>query len=157
MKRCMVAVDIQGFYRPSQGMVHQVNQLAMSMPTVATLYKHDETKIPLAKLGRTIPMDQGTSVATSTVFEKYGFGIPPAAIEWLRGQAPDEVLIVGGHTDANLLSCGFDVFNAGMKAVIVPVLCFGNDWYMHTVTTGIWDQEIGKVYQSVAELKFGGL
>jgi len=37
------------------------------------------------------------------------------------------------------------------------VLNFGNDWYMHTVTTGIWEREIGKLYQSLAECQFGGI
>ena len=59
--------------------------------------------------------------------------------------------------DANLLAAGFSLFNAGLRPAVLPQLCFGNDWYMHTVTTGVWEREIGKVYQSAAELQFGSL
>lgn len=157
MKRCLVAVDVQGFFRPSAGMVAQINQLAQSMPTVATLMKHDEAKVPLAKFGRPIPMDNSLMISCTNVHEKYGFAIPQGVVDWLKMQAPDEVIVAGGHTDGNVLSAGFDVFNAGFKPAIVPLLCYGNDWYMHTVTAKIWEQELGKVYQSIAELKFGGL
>ncbi|PIZ29544.1 MAG: hydrolase [Alphaproteobacteria bacterium CG_4_10_14_0_8_um_filter_53_9] len=157
MKRCLLAIDVQSHFRPSQGMIQQVNQLATTMPSAATLFKHNESEVPLAALGKQPPMDTSVQANITTVFDKYGFGLPEGVKVWLKQQNPDEVLVVGGHSDANVLAAGFDVFNAGFKPVMVPVLCFGNDWYMHTVVTGIWDQEVGKVYQSVAELKFGGL
>lgn len=157
MNRCMIVVDMQNYYRPGPGMVAQVNQLAATMPTAATLFVHDENEVPLVKFGRTPPNDGTILVSAMATFPKTGYGLPPQAIEWLKKQQAEEVLIAGGHTDANLLSAGFSVFNAGMRPAVLPVLCFGNDWYMHTVTTGIWEREIGKVYQSAAELQFGGL
>lgn len=157
MNRCMIVVDVQNYYRPGPGMVAQINQLAATMPTAATLFSHDEAQVPLVKFGRTPPQDSTVLVSAMNVFTKYGYGIPDEALAWLKQQKPDEVLVAGGHTDANLLAAGFSVFNAGLKPAILPVLCFGNDWYMHTVTTGIWEREIGKLYQSAAELQFGGL
>lgn len=155
MNRCMIVVDVQNYYRPGPGMVAQINQLAATMPTAATLYSHDENEVPLVKFGRTPPQDANVLVSAMAVFPKYGYGLPAQALEWLKKQNCDEVLVSGGHTDANLLSVGFSLFNAGLKPVVLPVLCFGNDWYMHTVTTGIWEREIGKVYNSAAELQFG--
>lgn len=152
----MVALDMQNYYRPGPGMVGQINQLSATIPTVATLFKHDEQIVPLVKFGRTPPMDAAPLITAQITVPKYGFGIPDQAIEWLKKQTPDEVLIVGGHTDANVLAAGFSLFNAGLKPAMVPVLCFGNDWYMHTVTTGIWEREIGKLYQSMVEFQFGG-
>lgn len=157
MKRCMVAVDIQTYFRPSPGMISQINQLMVEFPTVATLFKHNETLVPLAKMGRSQPKDTSLLINTTNVFEKNGFSLPQGVIDWLKTENPDEVLIVGGMTDGNVLAAGISVFNAGFKAVFVPVLCYGNDWYMHTVTAKIWELEIGKVYQSVAELRFGGV
>lgn len=156
MGRCIVALDVQGYYRPGPGMVAQINQLAATIPTAATLFSHDEQSVPLVRFGKTPPNDSAVLVNAQQVFPKYGYGIPPQALEWLRKQTPDEVLVVGGHTDANVLSAGFSLFNAGLKPAMVPVLCYGNDWYMHTVTTGIWEREIGKLYQSIAEFQFGG-
>jgi hypothetical protein len=152
----MVALDMQSYYRPGPGMIGQINQLSATIPTVATLFKHDEPTVPLVKFGRTPPMDTSILITAQITVAKYGFGIPDEAVAWLKKQAPEEVLIVGGHTDANVLSAGFSLFNAGMKPAMVPVLCFGNDWYMHTVTTGIWEREIGKLYQSMVEFQFGG-
>ncbi|PZP40662.1 MAG: hypothetical protein DI585_00095 [Pseudomonas fluorescens] len=157
MNRCMIVVDVQNYYRPGPGMIAQINQLAATMPTAATLFVHDEIEVPLVKLGRTPPQDSAVLISAMAVFPKAGYGLPVQAIEWLKKQQADEVLVAGCHTDANLLSVGFSVFNAGMRPAVLPPLCFGNDWYMHTVTLGVWEREIGKVYQSAAELQFGGL
>jgi nicotinamidase-related amidase len=156
MTRCMLALDLQNFYRPAAGMLGQINQLAASIPTCATLFTHDESQVPLVRFGHTPPQDTHVLVSTGTVIPKYGYGVPAQALEWLKKQNPDEVLVVGGHTDSNVLAAGFGLFNAGLKPAMVPVLCYGNDWYMHTVTTGIWEREIGKIYQSVVEFQFGG-
>jgi nicotinamidase-related amidase len=153
----MIVVDVQNYFRPGPGMVTQINQLAATMPTVATLYTHNEDLVPLVKMGKTPPSDSQVMVNAMAVFPKYGYTLPEQAVEWLRRQKTDEVIVAGGHTDANLLAAGFSLFDAGLRPVILPVLCFGNDWYMHTVTTGIWEREIGKVYQSAAELQFGTL
>lgn len=157
MKRCMVALDVQNYYHPAPGMVQQINQLATTMATAATVFTHNEGMVPLARLKRTPPGTDTTLVATNMVFEKHGYGLPDGLKVWLRSQAPDEVIVVGGHTDANVLAAGFDLFDMGFVTGIVPLLCYGNDWYMHTVTTKIWEAELGTVYQSVAELKFGTL
>lgn len=156
MSRCMIALDVQNYYRPGPGMVAQINQISATLPTAATLFKHDEHEVPLVKFGRTPPMDSGLLINVSNIFDKYGYGVPPQALEWLKQQNPDEVLVTGGHTDANVLAAGFSLFNAGLKPAMVPLLCYGNDWYMHTVTTGIWEREIGRIYQSMAEFQFGG-
>lgn len=157
MKRVMVAVDMQNFYRPALGMVNQINQLALSMPSAATLYKHDELAIPLVQLGKQVPQDNSIVVNISPVFDKLGFDLPAPLLTWVKNQRPDEVLITGGHTDANVLAAGFSIYNLGIKPVIVPLLNYGNDFYMHSVTAKIWEQEMGKVYQSMAELQFGDL
>jgi len=157
MNRCMIVVDMQNYYRPGPGMIAQINQLAATMPTCATLFIHDESEVPLVKFGRTPPQDTAVVISAMATFPKAGFNLPVQALEWLKKQQPEEVLVAGCHTDANLLAAGFSLFNAGMRPAVLPPLCFGNDWYMHTVTTGIWEREIGKVYQSAAELQFGGL
>lgn len=156
MSRCMVALDMQSFYRPGPGMVAQINQISATLPTVATLFIHDEQTVPLVKFGKTPPMDKNVLINSQIVFEKPGYGLPQQAIDWLKKQGCSEVLVAGGHTDANVLAAGFSLFNSGLKPSILPVLCYGNDWYMHTVTTGIWEREIGKLYQSMAEFQFGG-
>lgn len=157
MKRVMVAVDVQSFFRPAAGMTHQINQLALTMPTAATLYRHNESQVPLVQWGKQVPQDTGLLINCSTVFDKPGFALPEGLLTWLRNQSPEEVLVVGGHTDANVLAAGLSIYNMGLKPVMVPILNYGNDFYMHSVTAKIWEQELGKVYTTVAELQFGGL
>jgi nicotinamidase-related amidase len=157
MKRCMVALDVQEHFKPSQGLVHNINQMVSQMPTVATLFKHDEEMIPLTKLGRNAPAADNCLVETSNVHYKHGYTLPKEVLTWLKEQGADEVLLTGGHTDANVLAAGFSLFDAGFIPIIVPLLCYGNDWYMHTVTTGIWAQELGKVFESTAEMKFSAI
>lgn len=157
MKRCMVAVDVQNFYRPSPGVVAQINQLSQTLPTAATLLKHNESAVPLSKMGKPVPMDTSVLVTTSTVFDKYGMLLPNDLIAWLRAQAPDEVLVTGGHTDANVLAAGIALFSYGFTPCIVPLLCYGNEWFRHSVTVKVWEMEIGKLYNSLAEFKFEGM
>lgn len=157
MKRCMLALDMQSHFNVAAGTAHHVNQLATEMPTVATLFIHDEAHVPLTKLGKSGPSNDSCLVNTPAVFHKYGYTIPQPALDWLKEQGAEEVLLTGGHTDAAVLAAGFCLFDAGFVPLMVPMLCYGNDWYMHTVTTGIWAQEIGKVFESPAELKFGAL
>lgn len=153
MKKVLVAVDVQDFYRPSQGMVHQINQMVARMPIAATLFVHDEAKVPYARLrGKPGAKGDTSLIKTPNTFVHHGFGLPRELFDWLRAQGAEQVVVAGGHTDANVLAAGFSLFDAGFQPVLVPVLCYGNEWYMHSVTSGIWEQSIGPVYQSVAEL-----
>ncbi|MFZ2619383.1 MAG: hydrolase [Alphaproteobacteria bacterium] len=155
MRRCMIALDVQPHFKPAQGTVQAINQLSTQFPTAATLFKHNEAIVPLSKLGKRMgpENDQGL-IQTTNTFTRHGYLLPQALLDWVATQMPDEVLVAGGHTDAAVLAAGFSLFDAGFRPAIVPLLCYGNDWFMHTVTTGIWNQELGRVYESVAELKF---
>ena len=157
MKRCMLALDVQNFFNVAAGTAHHINQLAQTMPTVATVFIHNEAEVPLTKQGRSGPSSDSTLVNAPAVFDKHGYMVPQAALDWLKEQGAEEVLLVGGHSDANVLAAGFCLFDAGFHPIMVPMLCYGNDWYMHTVTTGIWANEIGRVFESPAELNFGAV
>ena len=102
----------------------------------------------------TWPESDDCLVSTSAVFYKHGYTLPPEVINWLKDHQAEEVLLTGGHTDASVLAAGFSLFDAGFLPIMIPMLCYGNDWYMHTVTTGIWSQQIGRVFESPAELQF---
>ena len=148
---------MQEHFRPSQGMIQQINQIAATMPAAATLFTQRDEVVPLSKLGKTGPMNDQLVVNISKSFSKHGYNLPDELILWLRSQNADEVVVVGGHNDANVLAAGFSLFQHGFKPALVPVLCYGNEWYMHSVTTGLWRDNLGPVYESVAELKFAAL
>ena len=148
----MVAVDVQNFHNPSQGLIDGINQLSTQIPTIATLYKHNEDVIPLSKLGHKGPNEDTCLVDAQKIYYKYGYTLPMEIIQWLKEQDAEEVILTGGHTDSNVLATGFCLFDAGFIPIIIPLLCYGNDWYMHTVSTSIWNDELGKVYESLTEL-----
>tara|TARA_B100000609_G_C17014078_1_gene330199 strand:+ start:70 stop:558 length:489 start_codon:yes stop_codon:yes gene_type:complete len=157
-KRCLLAVDVQSFFNPPQGMVHQINQVAEVLPTVATVFSHNEDIIPLEKLtGGDGPEADTTLVKTENIFPKHGYLLPRGVIEFIKQGEFDEVIVSGGHTDANVLATGFTLFEFGIQPVLVPLLCYGNEWYMHSVTTGIWEKQIGKVMESTKDLGIGSI
>lgn len=58
------------------------------------------------------------------VFTKPGFtGIPDDLAERLRAEAPDEVAIVGIDTDMCVLKVAMDVFDLGIRSVVLVDCC----------------------------------
>lgn len=154
MNRCMIALDMQNYFRPAQGVVHNISQLAQTMPTAATVFQYDDAQASLrGKAGHNGPMNDASLITTQNIFTRQGYLLPQELLNWVAMQNVEEVLLTGGHTDANVLAAGFCLHEVGIRPAIIPMLCYGNDWYMHTVTTGIWEQELGKVYESSHELK----
>lgn len=154
MKRCMIALDVQSYYKPSAGIVHQIQELTGTYPTIGTLFIHDELKVPLEKLGQVGPGNDTTMIGGIETVNRHGYMLPDKILQWIKANEFNEALVTGGHNDANVLSVGFQLFDQGVKPIMIPLLCYGNDWYMHTVTTNIWRQNIGDVYETVAEMKF---
>lgn len=62
--------------------------------------------------------------APGTVFDKPGFtGIPDALADCLRDRAPDEVAVVGIDTDMCVLKVAMDVFDLGLRPVVLVDCC----------------------------------
>lgn len=62
--------------------------------------------------------------APGNVFEKPGFtGIPDELAERLRALGPEEVVVVGIDTDMCVLKCALDVFDLGIKPVVLVDCC----------------------------------
>jgi hypothetical protein len=46
MRQALLAVDIQASFTPPQGLIRDVRRLAATMPSVATVERHDEAVTP---------------------------------------------------------------------------------------------------------------
>lgn len=153
MRRYIVAVDVQPFFKPAPKLVERINDLATRMPAAATVFEHNEPKLPFHNiLGKPGPKGENTLVKTERIYRRNGYILPRDLLVWLRESRPEEVIVCGGFNDERVLAAGFSLFEAGLRPVLVPELCYDTDWYQHTVTMRLWEQSIGKVYESVIEL-----
>lgn len=153
MRRVLLALDMQQFYKPSEGQIQQINRVGEHIPVVATLFEHDEHSVPYKKLTeRTGPEGETCMVNAEQVFTHHGYQLPQQLKNWLVEQNVEEAIVAGGHHDANILSAGFCLFDLGIKPILVPQLCYGNRWYEHTVTFSIWEHAFGPVLENVVEL-----
>lgn len=150
----MLAIDVQPFFKAPEPLVNSINRAAKQVTTAATVFIHDEEKVPYrAFIGTEGPKEKETSlVQTDHVFYKNGYHLPADLMTWLKEQAPDEVLVVGGQVDPPLLAAGMCLFDAKLKPCLVPQLCYGNEWYQHTVTMNIWERSLGPVYEYPVEI-----
>ncbi len=154
MKRCMIVIDIQPFFNVPETLVKSISQVAEKIPTAAALFIQDEHHLPYEKLNNANgPKDKEKSlIKTKNTFYKNGYNLPKSVIDWLKKEKAEEVIIAGGQTDFPILAAGISLFEAGFKPIIIPSLCYGNEWYQHTVTINIWEGSLGNVYESILDI-----
>ena len=157
MKRVLLALDIQGNIKVSEMILNVVNRIAEKIPTIATtLVKNPEN--PMADkewLNWKAPSTDITKVNTKYSYPRYGYTLPPVILKTLEKNGIEEVLVVGAHTEAFLLSAGMQLFDLGIKVSMIAPLVLTGQYHQHTVTLKIWEQSIGNVYETVAELDIG--
>ena len=153
MSRFIFAVDVQPHFKPSPALVDQITRAGDQIPLVASIFVGDEQKVSFSKLGKTPgPAEENCLVPTNNVFPHHGYLPPKELIDFLVGQQAEEVVVVGGFHDERLLAAGAALFDASIKPSLLPMLCYGNQWYEHTVTMNLWENALGPVYQSPIEL-----
>lgn len=153
MKRCMIALDIQPFFKAPDSLVNAINHVAENISTAATVFIHDESRTPYKSFAPAFPTkDEKTLINTKNIFHKNGYNLPKEVIDWVKKEKPDEVLVAGGQSDFSIIAAGISLFEAGFKPVIIPSLCYGNEWYQHTVTINIWEDSLGEVYENIFDI-----
>lgn len=152
MKRFLLALNIQDHFNPAPSMVDQITKLAEQMPAAATVFIGDENKVSFSARGlRAGPENDTCRLPIDSVFHQYGYGLPPELTQWFQDKGAEEVIVAGGLRDERVLAAGISLFDAGIRPVLIPILCYGNNWYEHTVTINLWEQRLGPVYQSPVE------
>jgi nicotinamidase-related amidase len=150
----MIALDIQPFFQAPESLIDAINHVADHIPTIATVFVHDESRIPYKNFTTTDApkKDEKTLINAQDSFNKNGYQLPVEVINWVKQEKPDEVIISGGQSDFTILAAGISVFEAGFTPAIIPSLCYGNEWYQHTVTINIWEDSLGEVYESIVDI-----
>lgn len=155
MKRVVLALDLQAAFAPPEVIVQTTNRLATKVPTVATLLLKDGQTLAENNVDWTAPKEDSCIVQTRYIFEHHGYELPLKLIKTLQKNNVEEVLVVGAKTEAFLLAAGFSLFDAGFKATMVAPLCLTGQYHQHSVTMKIWENSIGPVLETVAEIGVG--
>jgi len=127
MKQALLIVDVQPSFSPPPELVRDISRLAASMPSVATVERHNEVVTPFERqLGWKPGPADDSLVAADRVFVKHGYLPPPEAIDYLRGLGTERVLVCGIQADTCVLAAGFALFDAGLHPTLIPWLSVGS-------------------------------
>src|SRR5215217_951339 len=127
MRQVLLIIDVQPSFDPPEWLIRDVAALAATMPSVATVERHDETVTPFeAQLGWKPGLSDDSLVAADRVFVKHGYGPTPELIAHLKALAPERVLVCGIQADTCVLAAGFALFDAGLRPTLLPWLTVGS-------------------------------
>jgi nicotinamidase-related amidase len=157
MRQALLVVDVQPCFDPPPWLVEQIGVLAMTMPSVATVERHDEAITPFkSQLGwKPAPADQSL-VMTDALFVKNGYLPPAALIDHLRTLNVDRVLVCGIQADTCVLAAGFALFDAGLRPTLLRWLSIGSSLDRSgALGERLWRHHFGAVIGSADDLASG--
>ncbi len=157
MKQALLVVDVQPSFSPPPDLVRDISRLAASMPSVATVERHNEAVTPFERqLGWTPGLADESLVHADRVFVKHGYLPPPEAIDYLRGLEPERVLVCGIQADTCVLAAGFALFDAGLHPTLIPWLSIGSSLDRSgELGARLWRHHFGAVLTHPDELLIG--
>lgn len=157
MKQALLIVDVQPSFSPSAELVRDISRLAASMPSVATVERHNEAVTPFERqLGWKPGLTDDSLVAADRVFVKHGYLPPPQAIDYLRGLGTQRVLVCGVQTETCVLAAGFALFDAGLHPTLIPWLSMGSSVDRSgELGARLWRHHFGAVLAHPDELLIG--
>jgi nicotinamidase-related amidase len=127
MRQALLVVDVQPCFSPPEWLVRELRLLAPTMPSVATVERHDERVTPFERqLGWKPAAADDSLVPTDAVFVKHGYLPPPEMVSYLRGLDIERVLVCGIQADTCVLAAGFSLFDAGLRPTLLAWLTVGS-------------------------------
>ncbi|WP_418136937.1 hydrolase [Agrobacterium sp. El2ro-1b] len=127
MKQALYIVDVQLSFNPPAPLVAEISALAGTMPSIATVERHDESVTPFERqLGWKPGRDDVSLVPADRIFIKHGYGPPREVIDHLLSLKLDRVLVCGIQADTCVLAAGFALFDAGLHPTLLPWLTVGS-------------------------------
>ena len=154
MRQALLIVDVQPSFSPPDRLVRAISALAATMPSVATVERHDEAVTPFARqLGWVPGAADDSLVAADRVFVKHGYLPPPGLIAHLRGLEVERVLVCGIQTDTCVLAAGFSLFDAGLRPTLLRWLTMGSSLDRSGgLGVRLWRHHFGAVLDGPEEL-----
>jgi nicotinamidase-related amidase len=120
-------VDVQPSFAPPAWLVARIDALIGSMPSIATVERHDEERTPFQRqLGWAPGASDDSLVPADKIFVKHGYLPPPEAVEHLVALRPSHVLVCGVQADTCVLAAGFALFEAGLQPTLLTDLIVGS-------------------------------
>ena len=127
MRQALLVIDIQPSFSPPGWLVDGINKLIGTMPSVATVERHDEAVTPFARqLGWAPAPDDDSLIKADVVHVKHGYAPTPETVAYLMTLNPERVLVCGIQTDTCVLAAGFALFDAGLTPTLISDLTVGS-------------------------------
>jgi nicotinamidase-related amidase len=127
VKPALMIIDVQPSFSPPAWLVTGISALIGTMPSVATIERHDEERTPFRRqLGWAPGSSDDSLVPADTIFVKHGYLPPPEAIVHLVALRPSRVFVCGIQADTCVLAAGFALFDAGLHPTLLTDLVVGS-------------------------------
>ena len=126
-KPALMVIDVQPSFAPPEWLVTGIGALIGTMPSIATVERHDEARTPFQRqLGWAPGPSDDSLVPADRVFVKHGYLPPAEAIAHLVALRPSRVLVCGIQADTCVLAAGFALFDAGLQPTLLTDLIAGS-------------------------------
>ena len=127
MRQALLIIDVQPSFNPPDWLIEGVNRLIGTMPSVATVERHDEAVTPFQRqLGWAPGLDDDSLIKADVVHVKHGYAPTPATVAHLKSLSPERVLVCGIQADTCVLAAGFALFDAGLTPTLISDLTVGS-------------------------------
>jgi nicotinamidase-related amidase len=154
MRQALYIVDVQPCFNPPATLIADIEALAVQMPSVASVERHNEALTPFqAQLGWKPAADDQSLVRADRTFIKYGYAPPAEALSYLKSLDVDRVLVCGIQADTCVLAAGFSLFDAGLFPTLLPWLTVGSSLDRSgELGVRLWRHHFGRVLNSADEI-----
>jgi nicotinamidase-related amidase len=154
MKQALMIVDVQKSFAPPPNVIAGIARLLPLMPSVATVERHDESKVPFHRQLHWRPSADDESLVTADrLFVKHGYLPPVEAIDHLRDLGVERVLVCGIQADTCVLAAGFALFDAGLHPTLIADLAVGSSLDPSgALGVRLWRHHFGQVIERYADL-----
>jgi nicotinamidase-related amidase len=154
MGQALLIIDVQPSFSPPEWLVRDLCALAPTLPSVATVERHDETVTPFERqIGWKPGALDDSLVPTDKVFIKHGYLPPPDLIPHLSSLDVERVLVCGLQTDTCVLAAGFALFDAGLHPTLLSWLTVGSSLDRSgELGARLWRHHFGSVLASPIEI-----
>ncbi|PMX03394.1 hydrolase [Pseudomonas sp. FW215-R2] len=127
MRQALLIIDVQPCFSPPPWLVDGIRSLIGTLPSVATVERHDESRTPFQRqLGWHPAPDDDSLIEADRIFIKYGYAPSPDTIDYLKSLNLDRVLVCGLQTETCCLAAGFALFDAGLQPTLLTDLTVGS-------------------------------
>ena len=127
MRQALLIIDVQPSFAPPPELIANIGKLLPLMPSVATVERHDEARVPFKSQLNWAPGPADESlVKADRVFIKHGYLPTPETIAYLRELKTERILVCGLQADTCVLAAGFALFDAGLHPTLIADLTVGS-------------------------------